>query len=212
MVRSDGRAETRRNQMAKNVSAIVSGAGWVADFMGQLVEGLRRKGCTDEEIHSLVTAKVRPAMEKIVDAVAELIRTAKIGDGRSTEELVRAGNYNYANPDINSRNFPVRPTNCGMREIVLLEFDHDPTSEEVLAEAKKQDLERPVYEDALYFGVEHPEVQRERPVVFLHEPWRNPHGGRYVLYLWSSAGYRRLGLDCFDGRWYRVCRFAFVRK
>lgn len=208
--------------MAKNVSAIVSATGWVADFMGQLVDGLHKKGCTDDEIHSLVTAKARPAMEKIVDAVAELIRTAKnvfrltkVGDGRTTEELVRDGNYNYANSDINSRNFPIR-SKRGVREIVLLEFDRDVSSEEAIAEAAKQGLERPVYEDALYFGVEHPDVQRERPVAFLHEPWRgpsgNPGGHLHVLFLWSYAGNRELHLPWFDDRWPRDFRFAFVRK
>ena len=142
-----------------------------------------------------------------------IFRLTKIGDGRTTEELVRAGNYNYADPGINSRNFPVRPAKRGVREIVLLEFDHDPKSEEVLAEAVKQNLDRPVYEDALYFGVEHPEVQRERPVVFLHEPYpRRPDGNLSVLFLWGDAGYRRLLLDWFDSRWYCYYRFAFVRK
>ena len=141
-----------------------------------------------------------------------IFRLTKIGDGRTTEELVRAGNYNYADPGINSRNFPVRPAKRGVREIVLLEFDHDPTSEEVLAEAMKQNLDRPVYEDALYFGVEHPEVQRERPVVFLHEPWRYPGGYLSVLYLWSSAGHRELYLSWFGSRWDCYYRFAFVRK
>ena len=141
-----------------------------------------------------------------------IFRLTKIGDGRTTEELVLAGNYNYTNHNINSRNFPVRRTASASREIVLLEFDHDPTSEEVLAEAMKQNLDRPVYEDALYFGVEHPEVQRERPVVFLHEPWRYPGGYLSVLFLWGDAGYRRLLLDWFDSRWYCYYRFAFVRK
>ena len=141
-----------------------------------------------------------------------IFRLTKIGDGRTTEELVRAGNYNHANQNINSRNFPVRSAKRGMREIVLLEFDHDSTSEEVLAEAAKQGLERPVYEDALYFGVEHPEVQRERPVVFFHEPWRDPDGYLLVLCLWSDAGFRGLSLSWFDDRWHRYYRFAFVRK
>ncbi len=205
--------------MAKNVSAIVSGAGWVADFADKLIDGLRERGCSDEEIHGLVTSRAKLAMAKICDEVSMLIRQAKnifrltkVGDSRTTEELVRDGNYNYANPNINSRSFPVRRTMSVTREIVLIEFDHDPTSEEAIAEAAKQSLERPVYEDALYFGVEHPEVQRERPVVFLHEPWRDPDGYRLVLSLWRLSGDRRLDLHYFDHMWYRHSRFAFVRK
>lgn len=206
--------------MAKHVSVIVSGAGWIAGFTERLIEALEARGCTHQDIHALVTSKARPAMEKIADAVAELIRQAKnvafcltgIGDGRTTEELVWAGNYNYANPNITSKNFPARAQKRGVVDVVLLEFDRDVTSEEAIAEATKQGLERPTHEDALYFGVEHPEVQRERPVVFLHEPWRAPHGDPYVLVLWSYAGYRLLFLYWFGLRWPRGYRFAFVRK
>lgn len=205
--------------MAKNVSAIVSGAGWIAGFTDRLIEALQTRGCSNEEIHALVTSKAKLAIDSIADAVLTVIlqaknifRLTKIGDGRTTEELVRDGNYNYANSNVNSTNFPVRPTKRGAREIVLLEFDHDPTSEEVLAEAAKQNLDRPVYEDALYFGVEHPKVQLERPVVFLHESWRGPYGNLYVLDLWSDAGDRELYLTYFVRRWDRYYRFAFVRK
>lgn len=207
--------------MARHVSAIVSGAGWMASFTDRLLEGLVTRGCTNEEIHALVTSKTRPAMDKIADAVAELIRTmknvfrlTKVGDGRTTEELVRDGAYNYVNPNIISAKFPVRQMKRGPREIVLLEFDHDPTSDEVLAEAERRgDLERPTYEDALYFGVEHPEVQRERPVVFLHEPVEiGTFSFGHLLYLWSSRGSRSLDLSFFGNWWNRNFRFAFVRK
>ena len=58
----------------KDVAAIVSGAGWTADFMGQLINGLLAKGHAPEEIHSLVTAKQRPAMDKIVEEVSSFLR------------------------------------------------------------------------------------------------------------------------------------------
>ena len=141
-----------------------------------------------------------------------IFRLTKIGDGRTTEELVLAGNYNYTNHNINSRNFPVRRTTSVSREIVLLEFDREISSEEAIVEAANHGLEQPVYEDALYCGVEHPEVQRERPVVFLHEPCRYPYGPLDVLSLWGYAGDRGLDLLSFGNRWLREYRFAFVRK
>lgn len=156
----------------------------------------------------------------IVEAIKKLARRVvflltKISDGRTTEELVRDGKYNYANPHINSANFPARARKEKAAKIVFIEgqdFDHDPTTEEVLAEAKSRGWHQPQYEDGLYFGEEHPEVQRENPVVFLHEPWRVPRGTRGVLCLWGSGGHRGLDLRCYDGRWLRRCRFAFVRK
>ena len=133
--------------------------------------------------------------------------------GRSTEELVEAGEYGYAHSCVTSENFPVRDFGPNrVREIVLLEFDHDVTSEEALTEAGRLGLERPVYEDALYFGIAYPGVQRERPIVFLHDPWFGFFGRRDVLCLWTNAGRRELGLEGFDDAWRQTYRFAFLRR
>lgn len=203
----------------RDVSAIVSGAGWIGGFVFQLVNELRARGCTDEEIHSLVTWKGLPAMGKIADSVVYMIREAKntfrltkIGDGRTTEELVRDGGYKLVHSNINSRNFPVRPRH-GYRDIVLLEFDRDDISlEEVISEAEKLGLKRPTYEDAFYLGVEHPDVPRNQSVVFLHESRLDMYGDSYVLCLWNDPGYRALfTLWSGNRRLERFRRFAFVR-
>lgn len=153
-------------------------------------------------------------LAKLMKGMNDVFRLLKITDGRTTEELVRDGKYNYANPDINSENFPARARKEKSVTIEFIkgdDFDHEPTSEEVLQEAEKRGLNRPAYEDGLYFGVEHPEVQREGPVVFLHEPWRDFGGDLRVVGLWSGGGCRGLHLVCFADGWGRDCRFAFVR-
>jgi putative acetyltransferase len=131
----------------------------------------------------------------------------------STEHLVEAGAYGYAHSCVTSDNFPVRsaarPPAC---DVVLLAFEREVTAGEVLAEAARLGLERPSYEDALHFGAEHPAVQREHPVVFLHEPWVGFFGRRDVLCLWSNAGRRELGLEGFDDAWTAVHRFAFIAR
>ncbi len=136
----------------------------------------------------------------------------RAGDGRSTEELVAAGNYGYAHSCVTSDNFPVRSTSPTVREIVLLAFDREVSSEDAIAEATRHDLARPEYEDALYFGAAYPDVQRERPVVFLHEPWLGFFGRRDVVCLWTNAGRRELGLVGFDDPRARDDRLAFVRR
>jgi len=136
----------------------------------------------------------------------------RAGNGRSTEELVAAGNYGYAHSCVTSDNFPVRSTSPTVREIVLLAFDREVSSEDAIAEATRRDLARPEYEDALYFGAAYPDVQRERPVVFLHEPWLGFFGRRDVVCLWTNAGRRELGLVGFDDPRARDDRLAFVRR
>jgi len=135
-----------------------------------------------------------------------------IGDGRSTEELVAAGGYAYAHSCVTSDNFPARHSGGKRgREIVLLEFGREVTSGDAIREAVQLGLERPLYEDALYFGAEYPEVQREGPLVFLHDPWFGFFGRRDVVSLWTNAGRRELGLEGFDEPWCASWRFAFVR-
>ena len=139
-----------------------------------------------------------------------------LGDGRSTEELVAAANYGYCHSQVISDNFPARPfggkTGATARQIVLLSFDHPVSSEEATAEAAKQGLERPYYEDALYFGIEYPEVQLEGPVAFLHDPWLGNHGRRDAICLWNNEGRRELGLEGYDDLWAPNYRLAFVRS
>lgn len=134
-----------------------------------------------------------------------------IGDGRSTEQLVEAGGYGYAHSCVTSENFPARPFGTGVvRSIVLVEFGRALTSAEAIARAAELGLARPTYEDALYFGIQYPDVQRRHPVVFLHDPWFGFFGRRDVLCLWSNAGRRELGLEGFDDLWPDDYRFAFV--
>ena len=122
-----------------------------------------------------------------------------------------AGGYGYAHSCVTSEHFPVRAGGARRtRVIVLLAVDRDVTTDEVLIEAGRRGWERPTYEDALCFGIEHPEAQRQGPIVFLHEPWVGFFGRRDVLCLWTNAGRRELGLGGFDDRWPADHRFAFV--
>jgi len=119
-----------------------------------------------------------------------------LGDGRTTEELMAGANYGYCHSQVLSDNFPARPFNGKTpRQIVLLTFVRPISSEEATAEAAKQGLERPYYEDGLYSGVEYPEVQLQAPVAFLHDPWLGNHGRRDAIRLWNNKGRRELGLE-----------------
>ena len=199
--------------MAKTNEA-VQFAGRFQAVISEISRQLEKRGANlVEAIGRLAQPQNEAALEKIVGLLAGLMQIFRLTVGRNTtEEMVAAGAYNYANPNITSQHFPLRPQYMGAREVVLLEFDHDVSSEEAIAEAVRLGLERPVYEDALRFGAEHPDVQRDRPVIFLHEPWRDSGDSLSVLYLWCYAGSRKLYLFRFGYRWDRYCRFAFVRK
>ena len=135
-----------------------------------------------------------------------------VGDGRSTEQLVADGRYGYAHSAVIAENFPVsRAVIPRTREIVLIALAREATASEALVEAARRNLAAPTYDDALHFGAAHPEIQRDGPVVFLHEPWLGYFGRRDVLVLWCNAGRRELGLEGFDEVFGAAHRFAFVR-
>ena len=179
---------------------------------------LKKKGITETDIELVATKGGVSAIGTIVDAIAKCVQLINnafrivTSGNRTTDEVIAAGNYDWKNDWVNGKNFSMRPMPEGPREIVFLEFDHDPGSEEVLAEAARQGLERPRYEDTLFFGEQHPEEQRNGPVVFFHKPWQDPSRSLRVLVLRCSGRGRGLDLDYFDYGWGQRCRFAFVRK
>ncbi len=134
---------------------------------------------------------------------------------RITEHVITAGRYESKSKHVTEKNFPIREIGEGLRDIVYLEFNSGTyvTSKEVLKEAQRQGLERPLYEDALFFGEQYPEEQRKDPVVFLHEPWRRWWLGKLLVLVLQChmCGKRAISLICFSEKWPSHCRFAFIR-
>ncbi len=145
------------------------------------------------------------------EGIADVFTLALQGKAKASE-LVRQGKYYWVNDWITDKRFPIQEHALVSRTIELVKFDHDPTSEEVLTELARRGLERPTYEDALYFGIEYPEEQRKHPVVFLHELVLDPAGNRLVLVLVEDAGKRGLLLEWFDDPWDRLDAFVGRRK
>ncbi len=196
------------------MSELVLGVGLAHKFE----TACNRNGVTLAEVDKLcegdTLARVRAYLKDggatLVQAAAAIF-TFATGDKRSAKELLDAGKYDgvgdYARQFVEGKKFRLanKPDEVDM---VLVEFDHDPTSEEVLAEFKRQGLGRSTEEDALRFGEKFPDEQKKYPIVFLHEPWQDPNGNLCVLVLgWDD---RKRGLDYgwFDGGWGRDCRFA----
>ena len=122
-------------------------------------------------------------------------------------ELVRLGNYDWSEDWITDEHFPIERYEPAGRTVEFVQLKHDSTSEEALEELAQRGLERPTYEDALCFGATHPEEQRKRTIVFLHEPVLS----RLVLVLGGAGGERALFLVRFGDRWPRDYAFAGIR-
>lgn len=129
-------------------------------------------------------------------------------------ELVGLGRYNRFSRVINDELFPIKRHEPRPRTIELIEFNYDPTFEEVLEVFSSRGLERPIFEDALYFGVQQPEWQRTHSTIFPHELVRvGSYRGLLMLH-GDDEDYRALDLWWLDGdkELYQYFLYAGVRK
>jgi len=79
------------------------------------------------------------------------------------------GNYDWSDDQITNELFPLTKHATVTRVVKLIGFEHGPSTEEVLVGFESCGVERPTYEDALYFGIEYMDVGKH-PIAFLHEP------------------------------------------
>ena len=202
----------------KDVSLLVSAAGWIAHLVDKLISTLREQGVSDENIHALVTERGEELIGVIADAVVEFLkRTVKVHDvlvdfEASVEELVRLGDYDWANSNITSPHFPTSRTGKVETKIKLFHFDQSISSEQAIREMDKAGYRPAEAHELLAFGVKYPDVQREFPVVALGSVWRRPYGFRLVVCLYGIGVKRYAGLHWFGRGWGDDWRFAAVRN
>ncbi len=130
----------------------------------------------------------------------------------SVEDAVIAGKYGWANSDISSKHFPSQRKGTTDAEIILVHFNRDTGSDDVLRDLDKQGLRPAELPELLAFGSKYPDVQREFPVIALGSMWQGPDGSRFCACLDRLGSRRDLGLIWLDTWWYDYCRFAALRK
>ena len=150
-----------------------------------------------------VSVAKQPNTEKLV---------VTVDYGSIVEEMVRAGSYNYANPDITSQNFTTTRGGEWQGEVILVHFGRVIGSDDALAELEKMGLRTGGLHELLAVGVQHPDKQREFPIVALGSGWQRPDGDRGVPFLGSWDGLRELYLRWFGVDWYEHCRFLAFCK
>ncbi len=118
----------------------------------------------------------------------------RVDHGQSVGDMVKAGDYTYANSDITDAHFPHPCEGVETVTIDLVKFGRAGTT----AERERQlaafgDLAE--MDDMLTTGIQHPDEQRKHPIVFLGSAWVDPSGIRLVGYLRGGADGRRCSLD-----------------
>jgi hypothetical protein len=188
---------------------------FIKKLTNKLINRLYQEGIFDEDIKKGEISDLM--VEKLVKLFVELIQREKNtfylkpSRHQTTEDAIKAGKYDKVNEFINSQNFPLRFQTAKKRKIEFLEFNFDPTSDQVISEAHRRGLKRPCYEDALDFGEQYPDIQRDHPIAFLHVPWQDQYGGLAVMVLYGDNKERGIGLNYFHIRWFQSYLFAFLK-
>lgn len=188
------------------------------DLLAALRTAVLAKGGTEEALKMLGQPEGRVFIDNFADALvkAELKTRTRfsivVDYGRPFDAMIAACACGYNNSDITAANFPISGTGVVEQEVILVDFDRDMESDDVVRELAAMGLEPAKLEHALAFGEKYPDVQRDRPVVFLGSVWTTPGGNRYVPYLDDWDDERELDLDDWRSGWARHCQFAAVRK
>lgn len=217
----------------KDVSAIVSGAGWVADFAGQMIRGLKEQGVSEEEIHALVTSKGKLPMERIITEVSREIRrnpvilppeggrihivTVPVDESCPWDQAIRGAGpdtpESYAVWKVGHQ-YPPQALELPRQIIILANFGKY-TRDSALAWGTSQKL-RPVSPRACFAVGEHvPNLHVDLGVEYMAVVSLVPcsFGGdqRFCGVWWDRSG-RRARLSRFSSDWDCLCWFAFFRE
>ena len=202
--------------MARVKSEFLKAAGTMWEIWQAIVNAVMALGGNDDSMRRLLTDKslVRRVAELIVESSKSVYPTYRVvvNYTHTLAEMIKAGKYDYANSDINAKNFPVSGAGTRETEIALFHFNKNMSSGQVIAEMEKAGYRPAKIEELLALAEFHPELQREFPIIALGSVWRSPVGDLNVPYLNRYDSRRGLRLDWFGGGWGDGCRFATARK
>lgn len=202
----------------KNVSVLMSAAGWISSLVEKIVGALRERGIADEDIHALVAENGKELLDRIADAIVEAIKqvrktyTVLVDFGVSIEELIRLGKYDWSNSDITSAHFSTKCAGKVETKIELIHFGRNISSDDALKELDKMGYRPAEAHELLAFGAKYPDVQREFPIVALGSVWQGLDGHRLVVCLFRYDAKRFAALRWLELDWLARWRFAAVRK
>ena len=190
----------------ENVSAIVSGAGFVSGFITKLIVGEKTM---DSDTYSII-----------------------VDWSRTLAEMIAAGRFDWKNDNIDEENFPlVRPSagptgpdlgpyrtaaSNGQSEtrVELTHYGKLMTTKQIKTDLDRRGLRPATLAELLALGEKYPDLQRKFQIVALGSAWVGPLGAPYVPFLYGGSGRRELSLGWAGParEWSDHYRFLAVRK
>jgi hypothetical protein len=180
-----------------------------------LARAVRRVGGSDADLRRLASPEGRntvAAMARLAVGPTATVSRVTVDYGRPLPEAILAGGYDWVDPDITVRHFPVLGSGARALELEIVHFGRPVPAAELLAELEDRGLRPALLEELLAFGALHPESEREHPILALGSTWRRGPGLEAAVYLDGRRGRRNLALYWIEGDWPGNWRFAAVRR
>jgi hypothetical protein len=177
-----------------------------------------------ESINKIKSLKSKINLE--IEKIEDELPTKKIEVGkefnlkfkyRNLKEMIKAGKFDWENPDINSTNFPDLQEKGLLNQVIKLkakifDFKKDISGEDVLKELDKEGYRPATLTELLALAEIDPELQRQFAIVSLGSFWRDSYDERSAPCLRVGGSARKLDLGWFGGGWGASFRCLAVRK
>ena len=190
----------------------------VSSILQSLLEKVKKRGYSEDEILRVAAAQGDGLLEKFADVMAEAARKphdlfpVTVNYDLSVEAAIEAGNFQAVHADISSKNFPSQRSGQANLELVLVRFEHRMRSEDVILELEKEGLRAAALPEFLAFGAKYPDIQRKFSIAGLGSVWPDRKGYRNVPCLYEASEGRYLDLHWWDDGWYSYTRFAAIHE
>jgi hypothetical protein len=188
----------------KPKSEFVSAAGITFEIMKALSTEVRNLGGSDDHLKRIINER------SLASEIAELLVRRPVSSGydmrcfkfsvsydKSFEDQLAEGCYDFINPNITEKNFPVTKGDTNV-EAVLLKPYFFITHEEILAYMERKGLRPATTAELNAFGSNFKNEQLEHIIVGLGSLWLDTKSDvNYVTYLWAH-GWKDMRGRCIE--------------
>lgn len=183
----------------KDISILAGTPAPSMDIIAALISEVRNCGGAEEDVYGLETPERKILIPKIAELIMQKVHNTykiTVDYNMSLAEMIKAGNYDWRNNDINDINFPTPPKYLRLGKvnvnIKLVCYGRDMTRNKVLVDLDSHGKRPGILPELLALGARFPFLQLEYPIVQIGSVWPD-RGGLRGTYL--RRGNKERGLS-----------------
>lgn len=149
------------------------------------------------------------ALKVIVGPETDLIT---VDYSQPLEEMIAAGHYDWVHGSITAEHFPLSGTGQVSLDTVLVYFNQELSTDNVLVELDRQGLRPATIAELLAFKINDPVHHRKYPIHAFGSVWSDEFEHPHSPYVFRDGLEYHLDCSRRNNTWGAGCRFLAVRK